>query len=88
MRAFAKFQHLVDVGGPWFTDESVQEVVGALRTGLVLYQKLTSQDRKRTDGRICFKITPKFHSLLELSIYIEKTGRNPRHLDKCRYIFI
>ena len=44
------------------------------------YQKLTSNDRKRVDGRCTYKITPKFHSFFELSFYIDETSRNPRQL--------
>ena len=85
MFAFVRFQFLMDTSGPFFTDEILPEVVGAVRKGLLLYQKLASLDRKRTDGRKNFKIIPKFHNLLELSIYIESTKRNPRLLgsNKC-----
>lgn len=44
--AFAKFQHLLDDHQAWFTPSETQEVVGAIRKGLVLYQKLASQDKK------------------------------------------
>lgn len=78
MHAMAKFQRLIDDNGPFFTPTVTTEVVQIIRKGLVLYQKLASLDRKRTDGRKTFKITPKFHSLLEMSFFIEQTNRNPR----------
>lgn len=76
--AFAAFQSLMDTNGPFFKPEVTQQVVGMCRKGLVLYQKLAGMDRARTDGRKTYKIIPKFHSCVELSIYIEKTNRNPR----------
>ena len=80
MHAFAKFQFLVDKNGPFFPPEEKTQVVSIARKGLILYQKLTSNDRKRVDGRCTYKITPKFHSFFELSFYIDETSRNPRQL--------
>ena len=78
--AFAKFQHLIDTNGPFFTPEVSSQVVFIARKGLLLYQKIASQDGKRTDERKNYKIIPKFHSLLEMTFYIEQTHRNPRSL--------
>ena len=80
MHAFAAFQNLVDLNGPWFDPDIAQKVVDFCRTGLLLYQKLVGLDKSRKDGRQTYKIIPKFHSCLELSIYIEETHRNPRYL--------
>ena len=80
MHAFAAFQNLIDVNGPFFEPQTTQQVVSVCRHGLLLYQKLVGLDRSRTDGRHAYKIIPKFHSCLELSIYIEQTNRNPRYL--------
>ena len=78
---FAKFQHLLDINGPFFTDEVCAEVVKFARGGLLLYQQLAGLDRSRTDDRRFFKLIPKMHSFFEMSIYIENTKRNPRLLD-------
>ena len=80
MHAFAAFQNLIDISGPFFDPETTQKVVDVCRKGLLLYQKLAGIDKGRTDGRRTYKIIPKFHSTLELSIYIEETMRNPRYL--------
>ena len=80
MHAFAKFQFLVDNSGPFFPPDEKTQFVSIARKGLILYQKLTSNDRKRVDGRMTSKITPKFHRFFELSFYIDQTMRNPRQL--------
>jgi len=81
MHAFAKFQHLIDTNGPFFTPEVSSQVVCTVRKGLLLYQKIAGQDQQRTDERKNYKIIPKFHSLFEMSFYIEQTHRNPRSLN-------
>ena len=78
MHCFAKFQLLLDMAGPWLTDSQSQEVVKHGWGGLLFYQQLASQDRLRTDGRRTYKIIPKFHSFLELQLYIKETSRNPK----------
>lgn len=78
MQQFATFQYLLDSNGPFFSRDMASKVVKAARDGLLLYQKLASLDRKRTDGRRTYKVIPKFHSFLELSIYVEESLRNPR----------
>ena len=78
MHAFAAFQSVIDNNGPFFDPETREQVVKYGRTGLLLYQKLAGMDRTRTDGRRTYKLIPKFHSVLELTIYIEETSRNPR----------
>ena len=78
IHSFAKFQQLVDMGGPWFSKEECDKVITYGWAALMFYQALASNDRKRSDGRMSFKITPKFHAFLEMQIYIQKTKRNPR----------
>lgn len=78
MHAFAKFQLLIDQNGPFFDPDTTKQVVKVCRRGLVLYQQLAGIDKQRTDGRRSYKITPKFHSVLELTIYIQESNRNPR----------
>lgn len=80
IHAFAKFQYLLDIHGPFFNDHQVAEAVKYARMGLLLYQDLAANDRMRTDGRRFFKLIPKFHSLMELTIYMESSKRNPRFL--------
>lgn len=81
MLHFARFQFLVDTNPAFFSDEVAGEVVQACRKGLICYQKLASADRKRDDDRRTYKITPKFHSMLELTFYIAESKRNPRSFD-------
>ena len=78
VHAFAKFQYLVDISGPFFEPQRSKEVAKYCRAGLLFYQQLAANDRARADDRRCFKIIPKCHSLFELSLYIELTNRNPR----------
>lgn len=78
MHSFAKFQQLLDVHGPWFSEDECKLVVTYGWAGVMFYQKLAAQDRLRLDSRRCFKITPKFHSFVEMLIYIEQTRRNVR----------
>ena len=80
MHAFAAFQSVIDNNGPFFDPETTEQVVKYGHTGLLLYQKLAGMDRTRPDGRCTYKLIPKFHSVLELLIYIEETNRNPRQL--------
>ena len=75
MYSFAKFQ---DIHGDFFGIETKKEVIWYARNGLMFYQHLTALDRRRTDNRRCYKLTPKFHSLYELTVGIDETGRNPR----------
>ena len=82
MHALAKFQLLLDVGGPWFSEQESQKVVTYGWAALMFFQQLTAQDRCRNDGRRSFKITPKFHSFVEMQIYIQTTRRNPRFFGK------
>lgn len=78
MDAFGRFQFLLDTHGPFLSPDQTQQVVGVGRKALLLYQKLANIDQQRTDGRRCYKITPKFHSFLEMTFYIEQSNRNPR----------
>lgn len=78
MYSFAKFQLLLDIHGDFFGIETKKEVIWYARNGLMFYQHLTALDRRRTDNRRCYKLTPKFHSLYELTVGIDETGRNPR----------
>ena len=80
MYYFTHFQFLMDTHGPFLSNDVARKVVQTARDGLVAYQRLASNDRKREDGRRTFKIIPKFHAMLELTIYIEETKRNPRFL--------
>lgn len=80
MHAFAKFQRLLDLTGPFFTPEGAAEVTKYGRIALLCFQELTAQDYRRTDQRRGFKLTPKFHSLLEMLLYISSTNRNVRPL--------
>ncbi|CAK9026587.1 Uncharacterized protein SCF082_LOCUS17564 [Durusdinium trenchii] len=82
MYSFAKFQLLLDIHGDFFGIETKKEVIWYARNGLMFYQHLTALDRRRTDNRRCYKLTPKFHSLYELTVGIDETGRNPR-FDHC-----
>lgn len=79
--AFAKFQRVCDQSPQFFSDEETKCCVDAGRTGLLLYQQLATQDRERTDTKRFYKITPKYHSFFEMLLYIEKSRRNPRHLN-------
>ena len=81
MYQFALFQYLMDSNGPFFDQATTHKVVEAARKGLLGYQRLTSADRKRRDERKTYKVIPKFHALLEPTIYIESSRRNPRLLN-------
>ena len=81
MHSFAKFQHLVDQGGPFFGEQEMALVTRYGHAALLFYQELAGHDRARTDGRRDLKITPKFHSFLEMLLYVRKTRRNPRFGD-------
>ena len=72
MHSFAKFQYFIDEGGPFFGDQEVTLVTRYGHAALLFYQELAGQDRARTDGRRFLKITPKFHSLLEMLLYVKK----------------
>ena len=78
---FAKFQFLLDIHGPFLQEHQTAEVVKYCRFGLLMYQKLAGMDRARADDRRFYKLIPKFHSLYELTLYMEATNRNPRCLD-------
>ena len=78
IHGFAKFQFLLDITGPFFTPDKTSEAVKYARAGLILYQELASTDRARVDDRKFYKIIPKFHSLMEMTIYMESTNKNPR----------
>lgn len=80
IHAFAKFQYLLDINGPFLNDHQVGEAVKYARTGLLLYQDLAANDRSRDDGRRFYKLIPKFHSFFEMTIYMESSKRNPRLL--------
>ena len=80
IHSFAKFQYLLDIHGSFFTPSQTAEVVKYARAGLLTYQKLASLDRARADEKRFYKLVPKFHSLFEMTIYIETTNRNPRSL--------
>ena len=80
MHSFAKFQSLLDNHGPFFEPQITRSVVQYGRNGLLFFQQLAGIDKTRLDGRRSYKIIPKFHSFLELTIYIETTNRNPRYL--------
>ena len=84
--AFAKFQYLMDIHGPFFKPTVTAEVVKYARAGLVFYQELAGLDRSRADDHRFYKLIPKCHSLYEMTIYMEKTNRNPRYLESINTI--
>lgn len=79
--AFCRFQYLLDISGPFLSEEVTRDVAESGQRGLVLYQRLVSQDRKREDYRRAYKILPKMHSFLEMTLYIQSTRRNARFHD-------
>ena len=77
---FAKFQFLLDINGPFLGLDDKRQTVKYGRAGLLFYQQLAALDRARTDGKRFYKVTPKFHSLFEMLLYIEETSRHVRCL--------
>ena len=75
---FAKFQFMLDSNGPFLDPKKTAEIVKYARAGLLFYQDLAAADSTRADDRRFFKVIPKFHSFMELTIYMETTNRNPR----------
>ena len=51
MYYFTHFQFLMDTRGPFLSNDVARKVVQTARDGLVAYQRLASNDRKREDGR-------------------------------------
>jgi len=78
IHGFAKFQFILDVNGPFLEPVQTTEAVKYARAGLLFYQELSAADRARADERRFYKVIPKFHSLMEMTIYMESTNRNPR----------
>lgn len=81
MFGIAAFQKQLDSNGPFFDQATADKVINYARSGLLFYQELAGLDRGRVDGKRFYKITPKFHSLIEMLLYIGETKRNPRQLE-------
>ena len=78
----AKFQHMLDINGPWLTMGDAKLTCEYGWSFLLFYQQLAINSRLRIDGRQNYKVTPKFHCFLHMLLVIQRTGRNARLLGR------
>ena len=80
--ALAEFQLMMDTHGPFFSEEDSKKTAFYGRTFLLMYQQLASLYLKNQNpvSRRCYKIVPKFHSMVHLCENIVHSRRNPRRL--------
>ena len=85
MHALATFQKKIDENPGFFNRRVARETANYARVFLLFYQRLAADDRaKFGEVRRCYKLTPKFHCMVNLAEYIEHSCRNPRCLARCQ----
>ena len=74
--AMAQFQFIQDTHGAWFDLDTANQAAGAGRRFLVLYQQLALFAMRA--NRKIYRLTPKFHCLLHVTLRLPREKRNPR----------
>lgn len=79
------FPKKIDENPGFFNRRVARETANYARVFLLFYQRLAADDRaKFGEVRRCYKLTPKFHCMVNLAEYIEHSCRNPRCLARCQ----
>eukprot|EP00439_Symbiodinium_sp_Y106_P037149 s7437_g4.t1 len=73
----AQFHYVQDCNGPWLDDQATIEMAWHGHKFLLLYQYAAEQ--AKSNGRVLYKLVPKFHVMLHMCLRLPLERRNPRY---------